>query len=367
MTTLIFDDRVYGHHLEYLHHLHLRVQELLHHKFVFAVPEAFKTVSKNSKWKEASNISFVFFKEDEVKTGFSRCRLLAKLVKKHRADKVFLISLMSFLPWLPFFIPARTKVSGIIYLIYLYRWKKSSFKTRILDVLKYLIFSRFGVFERVFLLNDKAAPCYLNQKFKTQKFEYLPDPVAISLDIPFEDLRLRWNVAPETKIFAHFGSLAIRKGTLELLKAIILANIPNAFFVFAGRVGSEIHEEFYELLGKARSLGVQILVVDKFCSYEFLMNLSRASDAIFIPYQNTEQSSGIIAYAAAAGTPVFSPSSGLLGKLVRRYHLGKTSSDISVQSIASAMNDTAWISRRDGKKYLLENSTEQFTQTIFQR
>ena len=365
MKTLIFDDSVKGHHLEYLHHIYERALELPEREFVFAVPHEFKDVSSKMTWEKASNISFLFIDDNKAKTPYSRSKLLGQLVKETESEEVFLISLMSFLPWLPLFVPSKVRVAGIVYLIYLYRWKTSSWKTRILDVLKYLLFSKCKVFYRVFLLNDKGGAAYLNKKFKTSKFEYLPDPVAIQNATTGRDLRKEMNLPDEIKIFFHFGGLAERKGTLEVLRMILSEENNSCAFVFAGSVGREIREEFYRMFNQAKDKGRRVFVFDEFCSYEFLCDLCRESEAILIPYKAVAQSSGVIAYAAMTGTPVIATNKGLLRKLVKRYQLGVFCGLGTLDEISHAIKTREWkkICMR-GKNYLEATSLALFQKLV---
>ena len=364
-TTLIFSPEIFGHYCEYLHHIYEQALKRTDEKFVFAVPENFKEISNNMVWKDGKNISFLYFPPIRPMKPLKRVCMLHRFIKETGADHVFLPSLMTTLPWLPFFVPAKVKVSGIVYLIYLYRQGPVSVITKIADWIKYAIFSYSRIFDCVFLLNDKVAPRYLNRKFKTKKFKWLPDPIAILPETTIENLRQKWNIPEDTQIFAHFGTMNKRKGTLEILEAICRDVPANTCFVFAGEVRQDIHEKFYEYVERARSKGANIMVFDAFCSYDFLMNLSRTADAILIPYKNTEQSSGIIAYAAATGTPVFCPESGLLGNIVRNYQLGKTFKDISATGIAEAFSVDWRNFSGNGTQYLEDNALSIFQEKIF--
>ncbi|MCR5183910.1 MAG: glycosyltransferase [Opitutales bacterium] len=343
--TLIYDSSVSGHHLEYLHHFYERALELAsrERQFVFAVPESFVERSQKLLWQKNENISFVYFAVP-AKTGARwDSQNLSRLVREQGATDVLLSALMSFLPWLPFMLPRGVKVSGIVYMIYLYRWKKSGLKTKILDVLKYLLFRFSPCIGRVFLLNDKVVPRYLNKLYRTQKFAFLPDPVAIDAQSPAGEVRTELGVPAGARLFSHFGGLDTRKGTLDILEAVCA--FPQVFrddyFVFAGRVGKGLRERFYALLETARAKGAHIIVKDEFVAYEFLKNLAASSTAILIPYHNTEQSSGLIAYAAATGVPVIAPRGGLLGKLVKRYRLGLFIEDLQAQKVLTAPAGTA--------------------------
>lgn len=363
--TLIFDDSVSGHHLEYLHHIYVRATELPEQEFIFVVPHEFKKVSSSLAWERAENIRFIFIDTEQAKTPRSRAKLLGQLVKETEANNVLLISLMSFLPWLPLYVPANVRVSGIVYLIYLYRWETASWKTRILDVLKYWLFSKCRVFHRVFLLNDKGAPVYLNKKFKTDKFEFLPDPVAIQDGTTGRNLRKELGLSDGIEVFSHFGGLSGRKGTLEILRAILAEKHNARAFIFAGKVGKEIRKEFYSLFNQAKAKGAHVFIFDEFCSYEFLFDLCRISKAVLIPYKAVDQSSGVIAYAARTGTPVIAPYRGLIGKLVKRYGLGTACGQGMPEEISRAINERKWRDiRMHGEEYLQQNSLSNFKDGI---
>lgn len=366
--TLIFDDYVFGHHLEYLHHLYERARALKQRKFVFAVPEDFKSASKRLEWPPTENISFYFFDGKKKLSSLARSQFVGALAKKYDVAEIFLISLMPFLPWLPLFVPARVRVSGIVYMIYLYRWKRSNISTRVLDVLKYLLLSRCRVFFRVFLLNDHAAPRYLNAKFRTKKFRYLPDPVAIPTDLRSANVREELGIPTEARIFSHLGAPDRRKGTFDLLCAAGKDCGENAVFVFAGRVLGEIRPPFFSEVEKLRNNGRKIFVFDKYCEYDFFLGLCAASDAVVLPYKNTDQSSGVIAYAAAARTPVVAPGTGLLGKLIRRYRLGVALKKNTPEEIAEVLRERRYknISLRSND-YLRSNSLSTFQTAVFEK
>lgn len=370
MKTLIFDSAVSGHHLEYLHHVHERAAALPEREFVFAVPEEFKKVAPTMHWTDAANIHFHFIDARLAGTPRAQAKMLGQLVREHGADEVLLIMLMSFLPWLPFYVPARVRVNGIVYLIYLYRWETASLTTRIADVLKYLIFTKFRVFHRVFLLNDRSAPAYLNRKFGTEKFAYLPDPFAGDSGKGEEDagtLREKFGLKPGEKIFLHFGSMAGRKGTLTILQALLTGTVrPDiGTFLFVGRVGKDIRERFFALAEQARERGFSVVVREGFFTEGTLIALSRASEVILVPYTNTEQSSGVIAHAANVGRPVISPGTGLLGKLVRKYRLGVCLEKLTPETLAEALNSFAWRELKiRSEAYLESRSVEAFSKIL---
>lgn len=371
---LIFDDQLSGHHLEYFHHLYTGAVQDKTNNYIFALPEGFETKSE-LRWDKANNIVFHLFKDqpfstNKIKRSFELSKFVKKIAQQYCVDEVFFVSLMSVLPAISFILPRSIKISGIIYLIYLYRWKESNLKLKIEDSIKYLLMSNGKQFKTVFLLNDEIAPIYLNKKFKTNKFIYLPDPY---ISLPSEkicNLRKELNIPEENKILLHFGAIAKRKGSLNIVKAIDQCHerdLEKLSFIFAGRIDNDIKLEFYRIIGKVKDK-VQIIMYDEFCSYEFLASLCRLSDFLLIPYLTTSQSSGVIGYASQFNKPVVVPRKGLIGKLVKKYKLGILLTDSSPAAIRSFIcNINQYESMKIDNNYIKDRTIVRFNDIIFSR
>ncbi len=372
--TLIFDDSVEGHHLEYIHHLYMSSVAKINEEFVFILAPKFKILRNKLTWPQCYNITIdylserdtAFLKNKFIKSYFL-CRILKETTNKYNISNIFLISLMDFIPFLPIFFNKKIKISGIIYLIYLYRWKNSSIKIKIYDSIKYLIFSRSKIFEHVFLLNDKVAPIYLNKKYNTSVFHYLPDPFVPLFDSKLKNLRNDLNIQSEKIICLHFGALTERKGTIEILKAITLVNesiLNKCCFIFAGKVCADIKESFYLLIDEVEKK-TQIIIYDKFCDYDFIGSLCLTSNYILIPYKNSEQSSGLLGYAAQFNVPIVGPRGGILGKLIKKYNLGLLLERPSVECLAQFINNIEKPNLKVKSNYIQENTVELFNEIIF--
>lgn len=343
------------------------------HKFIFAVPEDFISVKNKFNWPSVENISFHFISKieiDELNKNFLFCSikkslLVKKIINRYKVTHVFLLMLMEFIPALPFVLPKSIRVSGIIYLIYLYRWKKSSLITKLVDVFKYLLFSRFKIFEKVYLLNDEIASIYLNRLYSNNKYYYLPDPFVPILSSN-KDIRGELSIGSNKTLLIHFGALNYRKGTIDILEAIELlhaAQLENMCFVFAGRVSEEIKTEFYQMLEILQNK-VQLIVFDQFCGYSFLGDLCKAADYILIPYKNTLQSSGLIGYAAQFGIPVIGPAENLLGKLIKKHHLGYTIKNLDSAKLSHFIIDLPKAKFSVNSDYNNAHSVDQFCHIV---
>ena len=337
-TTIIFDPIVSGHHLEYLRHLWVICSQKPSKHFVFLVSPEFVSKKNQLGLQETDNIHIQELSISETKRCSNPniiCRawgisfVVNRYVKFFSASKVFSISIIDFLP----FFPLISSRSGIVYGIYLYGWKSSSFLKKIGNILKYTLFSRSRVFEHVFILNDAASARRLNYLYKTERFLGLPDPFLPIIPLPGLSIRSLYGIPNDKTLFVHFGSLGERKGTMRILDSLLLLNAEDAkeyAFVFAGKVSDSLSNKFYETVAQIKERNhLQIHIEDCFCDYSYIASICDQCDSILIPYLDTSRSSGLIGYSSQFGKPVVAPSSGLIGKLVFRYKLGLLLNDIS--------------------------------------
>lgn len=349
MRKMLFETMLSGHRMEYIHHIYMGMIEHPSDEYVIVVPKEFEEKKGLYDWPKVDNICFKFIEEENasanddnglLKESFSKTKLLRKYVLQEQPESVFLISLMAYIPFLPLLIPKSVNVSGILYKIYLYRWSKSSWKTKIGDVLKFLLISGRNCIKTVFVLNDAPSAQVFNKLYHTKKFRYITDPYNV---LHYKPINLRDELAipKNNNVFLHFGGLSRRKGTLVILEAIKLMNEEvrkTCTFIFAGRVYSPIHDEFYSHI-KELTTNCNIIVFDEFVSNERLADLCVTCDFILAPYSNTIQSSGVLGHAANYERPVIGPANGLVGKLIRRNQLGIAMKDINSVELARVMSE----------------------------
>lgn len=370
---MVFLAQTSGHHLEYFNHLYTYIgKSKKQEKYVFVVPEEFHNLKDKFVWESYENISFQYINEidlkrhvkNKFKKAFYLSRLLKKTMKELNSKDVFLIDLMTFLPFLPFLLSGKNNVSGIIYHIYLYKWKESSRLGKIQDVLKYLLFAKFSCFSNIFILNDGSAFRRLNTLYKVNKFKYLADPIVPIKSNELKDLRSQWSINTEDQIILHFGAMTKTKGTLDVLNFIKMASqdeLKDMVFVFAGVVKSDIKNEFYELIDELKEK-CRIFVFDEFLDFDFTASLFNASDVVFCPYQRIFQSSGVIGYSVQFNKPVIVPNQGLLGKLVRNNKIGITYENFERQIILDALFKAK--KYQISNDYLKHHTIEEFSSTI---
>lgn len=377
-TVLIFDPRISGHHLEYLAHLWRICENIEDSRYFFLVPSSFEEKKDMIGLSYCKTIKIIFLSEDEctkcntgsiLNKAWYVSTIISKYVTQLSVSEVFLISIIDCLPFLPFLLRRSIQVSGIVYGIYLYNWRLSSFVRKVEDVVKYQLFARSRVFKKVFILNDAASTRKLNALYHTDKFTYLVDPY-LPLTCNYRtSIRKEFGIADDTKLFIHFGSLGIRKGTMIILDSLnLLSDVDTRkyAFILAGRVPNEIKESFYSKIDEIKKKGVQLYINDSFCEYSFLGALCSECDAILVPYLDTTRSSGIIGYASQFQKPVIAPASGLIGRLVKSYKLGYLIPSLAPNCLCEAYRsfDKKSFDVMSSSMYSSSHNVEEFSKVI---
>lgn len=375
MNIVVFDTKSAGHHMEYLHHLYEMALSKLDDNFVFVVPDSFNNKKHLFDWKKSPNISFEYIRDsresyssilDLIINSWKICFTLRNIIKKYSISYVFAIELIHFYPFAPFLIQRHVKLSGIIYRIYLYKESEETKIKELVNKSKFWLMAKFKVFFKVFLLNDYKSAEKLNQIYYTSKFKGLPDPfVRLSEDGQF-DFRQKYNIPEDAILFAHFGALDFRKGSLDILDALPFLTESQKhkyWFVFAGKVNDAFEKVFAAKCDNLSS-SYNIICKNEFCSFEFLSSLCKACNAILAPYHETCLSSGMLGYASQFHKPVIAPNKNLIGYLVNTNRLGIGIIDTNPSSIVSAMSiiesDKIVVSDHYSKK----NSVQSFIDVI---
>ena len=369
-TTLIFNDTLKGHRLEYFHHLYVGACEKTDTSFVFSYPESDKDLLKEYDWPEHQHIKMVsmpsFPEGGGLRDIWKKNKVLSGMVKSIKPSRVILIDVMGHLPFLPLLV-RKTKVYGVIYGIYLYTWKQDPFRVRVAHIFKYFIFSRFPVFDKIFIQSDSSAAANLNTLYHTRKFQYICDPIVPIDKSNIKDIREELKIPIEKKIVLHPGDLSRRKGTIALLKGLVECSseiLDNYYFIFAGRVSSQCKNEFADLFNKIKEKTKNIQLIEGFLSFDYLGSLICTSDILFIPYQLTNQSSGIVSYAAEFSKPAIVTKEGLLGKIVKKNHLGIVIKDSSPTSIKKILKEGINWSPSENL-FIESNSVKEFYTTLY--
>ena len=235
-----------------------------------------------------------------------------------------------------------------------------------MDRLTYNVALKKDRYNAIFLLNNHKYVDYYNDKYRTDKYRYITDPVTTDKSLG-HDLHNELSIPISDKVFIHIGHMGQGKGTLEILDAIAKLTEKESrrlHFIFAGVVGQDIKKIFYQ---KKTELEYKhhIYVYDKFCEYDFLCSLYKTCDFVLFPYPPRPNSSGLLGNAALFGKPVITVDGGAMGDLVREYNLGYLMPDNSPQSILEAINNSQNMTF-ESQRYVDTHSIKEFCDTIFE-
>ena len=170
----------------------------------------------------------------------------------------------------------------------------------------------------------------------------VPDPIPDPLPTPpASDARAAWGVHDGRRLAVLLGTLDGRKGAAVLLDALRHLSDDagrQLAVVMAGRVTEPMEEAVTRGVARVRSeTAVQVIHRPGFVSDADLAALTAAADVVLLPYPGQVGSSGFLMAAAAAGTPVLTQRTGLMGWLARTHGLGQTTDTSSAQAVAASL------------------------------
>lgn len=206
-----------------------------------------------------------------------------------------------------------------------------------------LLLRRVSV-KNLFLLNGGESCRYLAGRFGSRtRFVPIPDPAPALTEEAGYSLREAYRVDPARMVFLFFGAISPRKGADVLIEALHLLSpeaAARSAFVFCGKPEHGYREAFEAACVRLRQgrPDIQLHMEDRFVSDGRMMSLFEQTDVILMPYTRPEYSSGVLALAAKAGTPVIGPEGGLLGRLIRQNGLG-VGCPVCPEKIAGSIED----------------------------
>lgn len=196
--------------------------------------------------------------------------------------------------------------------------------------------------KRVFIFNDNETIKTMNETLGTKVFTYLPDPV---YDYPTReglDIREKYKITSNKKIFLVFGSIDSKKNVVNFLKGmqnLSAVDASNACLLIIGRVRPEyqqiLDETYKETLEKRPEL--QIIIESRFVDDDEMEAFVGQSDVISIAYINFFSSSGVIGLAARHSKAVIATKFGVVGNQTREYELGLTVDGFNTNEIKEAV------------------------------
>lgn len=303
-----------------------------------------------------------------ISNRYRRLTDVRKIVKKYKIQNIILLMANPYFLSLALY-PYKCNIKGIIFNPFNPHCETYSFAKRLLYEFLYCRISRRKFTESLFVLNDSNICSYLNKRYHTDKYKYLPDP------IPFyekENFPLDIDgIKKKRKIALHFGALSERKGTLLILDSIALLSPEiqsKMSFFFIGSSSEIINNK---IVSKIKSLEqefpeVSIYYHPAFVSSGQMEFFYESSDLILMPYLSNNMSSGVLGHATKHFKYLIG-GEGLLGDIILKYQLG-ASIKVSAENIANSITEfiikDCEYSRENAEIFVSGHSIDSFVQTL---
>lgn len=162
--------------------------------------------------------------------------------------------------------------------------------------------------------------------------------------------------------FLYFGTVQYRKGYDILLK---LAEETGGCFIHCGlrdddvKFSYDINKTISTLKNEDRFFETNSYLEDPLCIEYFFRSVSH----LVLPYRDFHGSSGVMLQALEYGIPILAPDIGIIGHLIKKYHLGMTYSALTKDSLKIEFNKFKSMDPKafenDIKSYMNVQSIEQ--------
>ncbi|MFT7247776.1 MAG: glycosyltransferase involved in cell wall biosynthesis [Arcticibacterium sp.] len=222
--------------------------------------------------------------------------------------------------------------------------------------------------KQIFVLNDQKTVSELNLKYKP-KLCYLPDPVMPSVLSGTIDIRSKYGVGIEKKIFLIFGFLDDRKNVPNILRALKQLSEEYQEEIALLLIG-KVADNYAPVLKKAlleNKSEVQIIENNDYVSNEEMDALFHASSLVLRMNINYFASSGIVGMAAKYNKPSLVSNYGVVLDLTKAYALGREVDPIDIIALSSHFKDFIdspedW--KINGSSYCEKHSMTAFVTTL---
>ena len=176
------------------------------------------------------------------------------------------------------------------------------------------------------------------------KVRYIPDPVEMPGKSSKAAARAHFGIPDDVRVILVFGSIAERKGVLELLSAVFgKEKFDDLAVLVAGVQTGEVRSKIQAMGDWRQLIGQKIFIIDRYLDTEEEYMAFKASDVVWCGYKGFFAMSAVLVQAAAMGLPVVACQKGIAGWLTEKYETGKTidvnSEKAIQQAIKSLMNN----------------------------
>lgn len=194
---------------------------------------------------------------------------------------------------------------------------------------------------RQLLTIDELIVEYLAKKEQAlSKVTFFPEPVEFG-DMPTRsEAKHQFGWEQSRKMILAYGAMSVRKGVVELLRALAAPGFPSgADVLLAGKVSDAVTQE---LLAEpwVRTLCDQgrLKLIDRFIETAEEASLFAAADIVWLGYRGHYNASGLLVQAANAGCPVVACEEGIIGWKTQFHELGRTVNPDNTEEVSEAFS-----------------------------
>ncbi len=379
-----------GHNLGHIQNiLRFLEQNPTDDEYIFLFNPEAKTIPSVTTF--APNISIIFFTDEEFSPFISGISIvkstqiiwkhLVRYLSDYQADKLIMMVLDMFQHTIGSSrLPCPT--TGIMFSPYpriipadeTLRAKQKNTITKARKIFTTWWMCRNNQLKKVFIFNDSETIKTMNETLGTKVFTYLPDPV---YDYPTRaglDIREKYEILPERKIFLSFGFIDEKKNVVNILKAmqkLSAAEASKSCLLVVGKIHPKYQSSLTETLEKTQKLRpeLQIALESRFVDDDEMESFVSQSDVISVAYVNFYSSSGVIGLAARHNKPVIATKFGVVGNLAREYKLGLTVDGHNTEEIKDAIcyflaNENTF--PENAGIFVKNHSSESFIKTLLE-
>jgi glycosyltransferase involved in cell wall biosynthesis len=388
--TLIYDNDVSGHHLDYLQflveYLH-RTPEAVRERYVFVLNEAARerfhryeplvrfhylsttwiASTRQLPLLKSAAVEFEYIKNIAVQYQAQRLLLMHADAYQLEMGKVSLentalkISAILFLPFRAECEDGSTPQA---------RMKRAARGWRKGMQVNWML--RNPNVETIFFINDHEGVRQYNERFG-KRFAHLPDPIDVNVTVRMSvpELKHYYQVPADKRVFLIYGHLSPRKNVPNIVAAfghLTREERSKICLLVCGEPEAAYEKTLLETVRGGEKDYPEVTFVKK---YEFFgpqptHEVCALADVILIPYINFFSSSNVIGLASKYNKPLIAPTLGVMSELVGRYGLGQRVNPYEPKSIAAAMRYYLQhpTTEMNGARYLQDHAADVFCRKL---
>lgn len=226
-----------------------------------------------------------------------------------------------------------------------------------------------GPFSRILCIDENAFRWFTRARKLTRvEVGLCPDPVESDINMSVESCRDYFGIPRQARVIAAVGVLDERKGTDILVRAFSRMHHDSDQCLFlVGRQKPKVQQTIQEVLSTRPEVANTIIQVNRFVSTDEFRMAIKAADVICALYPCHCASASIVLRAAAARKPVLGSSQGWIGRIVKKYRIGRT---CNLRDAEELQRDLKWAFNRpvfevnQADRLALLNSIDSFKEKV---